>query len=146
MSAEAKPEVNVQQAVPFFWVADIDTSLHFYLDGLGFQMKHKWIHEGRLRWCWLTLGNAAIMLQEHWKEGQHANVPTSPVGVGVSICFTCRDAIALYHEFKSRGLDAKRPFVGNGMWVTSVNDPDGYALFFESVTDVPEETEYKEEK
>ena len=33
-----------------------------------------------------------------------------------------------------------RPFVGNGMWVTSVEDPDGHRLEFESFTDVPEET------
>jgi hypothetical protein len=26
------------------------------------------------------------------------------------------------------------------MWVTSVSDPDGYELYFESPTDVPEET------
>jgi len=35
--------------------------------------------------------------------------------------------------------------VGNGLWVTSVTDPDGYRLDFESLTDMPEESEYKEE-
>ena len=43
-----------------------------------------------------------------------------------------------------RGVDAKRPFVGNGMWVTSMRDPDGYRLEFESVTDAPEESELDE--
>ena len=28
------------------------------------------------------------------------------------------------------------------MWVTSIKDPDGYDLNFESPTDAPEETEY----
>ena len=55
----------------------------------------------------------------------------------------CADAIALYHAFTARGVTAKRPFVGNGLWVTSVQDPDGYRLDFESPTDVPEETEYE---
>jgi hypothetical protein len=32
--------------------------------------------------------------------------------------------------------------VGNGLWVTSVKDPDGYLLDFESPTDTPEETVY----
>jgi len=36
------------------------------------------------------------------------------------------------------------PFVGNGMWVTSLVDPDGYKVLFESATDTPEETEYSE--
>ena len=35
------------------------------------------------------------------------------------------------------------PFVGNGLWVTSVTDPDGYHLYFESPTEVPEETIYE---
>jgi hypothetical protein len=60
--------------------------------------------------------------------------------VGVSIYFICKDALAIYREVTSRGVQAKRPFVGNGMWVTQVTDPNGYNLFFESVTDVPEET------
>jgi hypothetical protein len=30
------------------------------------------------------------------------------------------------------------------MWVTSLTDPDGYRLFFESDTDVPEETKLSE--
>ena len=40
------------------------------------------------------------------------------------------------------GIAASKPFVGNMMWVTSLTDPDGYRLDFESPTDVPEETEY----
>lgn len=34
------------------------------------------------------------------------------------------------------------PFVGNGMWVTSLADPDGYWIDFESLMDVPEEKVY----
>jgi hypothetical protein len=30
------------------------------------------------------------------------------------------------------------------MWVTTVKDPDGYTLDFESPTDAPEESEYSE--
>jgi catechol 2,3-dioxygenase-like lactoylglutathione lyase family enzyme len=70
MVPETRTHHNVQQAVPFFWVKDIDRSLAFYVDGLG------------------------------------------------------------------------RPFVGNGMWVTEIRDPDGYQLCFESPTDAPEESEY----
>ncbi|MFN2387148.1 MAG: hypothetical protein ABR576_12850 [Thermoanaerobaculia bacterium] len=45
---------------------------------------------------------------------------------------------------RSRAIDAGRPFVGNGMWVTSLRDPDGYRLDFESLTDAPEETQLAE--
>jgi lactoylglutathione lyase len=127
---------NVEQAVPFFSVSDMDASLRFYVDGLGFEMTKKWIDEGKLRWCWLQLGGAALMLQ------QFPNVPEGKRGEGVSICFQCKDALAIYHAAIARGIQAKNPFVGNRMWVTVMIDPDGYKLDFESPTDVPEETEY----
>jgi lactoylglutathione lyase len=133
---------NVKQAVPFFMVTDIDASLRFYVDGLGAVMTNRWIPEGRIEWCWLQLGDAALMLQEYRQREGHPGRPEGPLGQGVSVCFMCADAIALYHELISRGVSAKRPFVGNGLWVTSVTDPDGYHLDFESPTDVPEETEY----
>jgi catechol 2,3-dioxygenase-like lactoylglutathione lyase family enzyme len=134
-------EPNVKQAVPFFMVSNIEASIRYYVDGLGFEMTNKWINEGKLRWCWLQRGGGALMLQEFKKEGHHTSAPEGKLGVGVSIYFICEDALALYREFTSRGIQASRPFVGNGMWVTSLSDPDGYRIEFESYTDVPEETE-----
>jgi len=139
---EAKTEPNVQQAIPFLMVTNMDASLRFYLDGLGFQMTKKWIVEGKIRWCWLEIGAAAIMLQDYRPE----RFPKDKLGVGISTCFQCKDAIALYREFTSRGIPAQEPFVGNAMWVTIVRDPDGHVLDFESPTDVPEETKLSEWK
>jgi lactoylglutathione lyase len=134
---------NVQQAIPFFMISSMQKSLNFYVDGLGFVMTRKWIDEGRLRWCWLELGNAALMLQEYGPPRPgHEAPPADKKGVGVSIFFECRNAIAIYHQITSRGIEARRPFVGNSMWLTSVVDPDGYKLDFESVTDAPEESVY----
>jgi catechol 2,3-dioxygenase-like lactoylglutathione lyase family enzyme len=137
-----KNGLNVQQAVPFFGVGDMTTSLRFYVDGLGFEMTKKWIDEGVLRWCWLQKDGAALMLQEYKREGHDSWVPEGEVGVGVSICFICADALAIYRQAIARGLRASKPFVGNGMWVTSMADPDGYRIDFESDTDTPEGTEY----
>jgi catechol 2,3-dioxygenase-like lactoylglutathione lyase family enzyme len=142
MRAKTKNEANLEQAVPFFRVADIEASARYYVDGLGFAMTKKWIDEGKLRWCWLERGGAALMLQEFRKEGHDSWVPAVKVGEGVSICFLCEDALAIYHEVTARGIAASRPVVGNGLWVTSLSDPDGYILEFESVTDVAEDTEY----
>jgi hypothetical protein len=46
----------------------------------------------------------------------------------------------VYHAALARGLTPSRPFVGNGLWVVSLTDPDGYRLDFESPTDAPEGT------
>jgi lactoylglutathione lyase len=145
MKPEEEKEPNVKQAVPFFGVANMEESLRFYVDGLGFKMTRKWIDVGKLRWCWLEHGDAALMLQEFRKEGHDSWLPQGKVGEGVSICFICRDAIEIYRNVTARGIRASRPFVGNGMWVTSLSDPDGYRIDFESYTDAPEETEFSGE-
>ena len=160
MQTAIEKQINVQQAVPFFGVTDMDASLRFYVDGLGFKMKYRWIPdaddenpEGRIRWCWLELGQAALMLQEFRKSGEHnvylegkiSRVPEN-LGAGMSICFQCADSLALYREFKSRGIEIKkRPFVGNHLWCVNVVDPDGYKLWFNSPTDEEEESELEEE-
>ena len=136
--------MNVKQAVPFFRVSSMEASLRYYVDGIGFKMTNRWIDEGKLRWCWLQLDGAALMLQEFRKEGRDSWVPKGKVGEGVSICFQCEDALAIYRDVISRGIQASRPFVGNGMWVTALSDPDGYKIEFESRTDVPEDTQYPE--
>jgi hypothetical protein len=144
MKLETSPGTNVRQAVPFLAVSSIQASVRYYVDGLGFEMANRWLDEGTLRWCWLRLGGAALMLQEFRREGHDSWVPEGKVGLGVSIYFVCEDALAIYRQLVSRGIPASRPLVANGMWVTSLTDPDGYRIAFESETDVPEETEYSE--
>lgn len=137
---------NIKQAVPFFMVQNMEHSLKFYADGLGFEMKNKWTPHGTIEWCWLQRDGAAIMLQEYRKETQHAIDVEGKPGEGVSIWFQCEDALKLYHEFLSGKLNPEEPFVGNGLWDVKIIDPDGYILHFESPTDVPEETKYSEWK
>ena len=142
MTPETKPDPNVRQAVPFFMVSNIEASLRFYVEGVGFKRTNQWIVDDKIRWCWLELGGAAIMLQQYNRDSP---LSTAKLGEGVSVCFQCRDALAIYHEAIARNLKPQRPFVGNNMWVTILTDPDGYKLDFESPTDVPEETVYSED-
>jgi len=99
MENHSKP--NIKLTVPFFRVADMEVSMRFYMDGLGFTITNQWTPRGKIEWCWL-------------------------------------------HEFKERGLTVQEPFVGNGMWVVLLKDPDAYTLDFESLTDVKEEATYTE--
>ena len=148
MNAGTKTEVtttaNVRQAVPFFRVKSIAESLRYYVDGLGFQLAHKWMDEGKLRWCWLELGGAALMLQEFRKEGHNSWLPAGKVGEGVSISFQCQDALEIYRDVTARGIQTAEPFVGNNMWVVALVDRDGYKIEFESPTNVPEDTKFSE--
>lgn len=129
--------MNVSNVVPFLHISNMERSIHYYIDGLGFALKHRWDVDGKLRWCWLDLGGASLMLQEFKKKD-------GKVGEGISLCFTCDDAVALYHAVRARTIEAEEPFVGNAMWVTGLNDPDGFRLYFSSPTDTPEETKLSE--
>lgn len=126
------------QTVPFLWVPDIERSLRFYVDGLGFSVMREWRPEGQIQWAWLQRDGAAVMIQQR-------NLPTSEsLGEGVEIYFVCEDALAVFRELQARGIGAKEPRVGNGMWEFGLEDPNGFKLHFESPTDVPEGTSLSE--
>jgi catechol 2,3-dioxygenase-like lactoylglutathione lyase family enzyme len=144
MEAATTTTAHLTQVVPFLGVTDMERSPRFYLDGLGFTLKNKWEPEGRVRWCWLTRGAASLMVQGFVKQGDGIVMPKGKLGEGILLCFQCEDAVALYHEFRSRSIEAEEPFVGNSMWVTVLRDPDGYKLDVESPTNVPEDTTLSE--
>lgn len=123
-------------------VRDMEISLKFYVDLLGFKITNQWTPRGKIEWCWLERDQASLMLQE--PQNREKFEQEGPKGKGMSICFQCVDALALYREFTEKGIEIKEPFVGNNMWVVRFPDPDGYNLDFESPTDVPEETKYAE--
>jgi len=146
MEQHANLTENVTQAVPFFMVANLQRSLDFYAGGLGFSLINQWIPRDHIEWCWLQLGGAALMLQEIRKNNSVKKYEDRIQGLGVSICFQCRDSLLLYHQFKEKKLNPAEPFVGNGLWVVIITDPDGYRLEFSSPTTVAEETRYSDYK
>ena len=121
-------------------VTNMERSLQYYINGLGFELKMKWEPRGSIEWCWLQFDLASLMLQEY-----RDNKPQAKLGVGMSVCFMCDDALEIYRQIISRGISINtEPFVGNQLWVVGVHDPDGYAVFFESPTEVLEGTTYCE--
>ena len=119
MSTEPATD-NVRQAVPFFSISSMEASVTFYVQGLGFEMTNEWTDDGKLRWCWLELGGAAVMLQEFKREGPDSWVAASPVGVGVSVYFICRDALALYRSFSAK---ATFTTISSSMFRATVHSP-----------------------
>ncbi len=144
MNQETKLQPNIKKTIPFFSVADMEASLRYYVDGLGFTIIYQWTPRGKIEWCCLQREGASLMLQEFRKDGHDAWTPEGKLGTGVSIFFICEDALAIYHEVIVKGIQIAEPYVGNNMWVVSMRDPDGYSIEFESDTDTPEETRYSE--
>jgi hypothetical protein len=129
---------QVQEIVPLLDVRDMASSMAFYIDGLGFEVTLSWTPEGEIRWLRLQQGGAGLMLQTAMPAGAHQAGPAP--GAGVTFCLLCNDACALYQAALDRNLSPQEPFVGNGLWVTRLVDPDGYILDFASPAEAPEET------
>ena len=125
-------------------VSNMEASLKFYVDGLGFKILNTWTPHGKIEWCWLQREGGPLMLQEFRVSENRPYLMGEKPGAGMSNWFQCRDSLALYHEFIGKGVAAKEPFVGNGLWDVQITDPDGYSIHFESSTDVPEETTYSD--
>src|SRR5580698_1590664 len=98
---------NIRLTVPFFMVRDMEVSLQFYVEKLGFKITKQWTPLGKIEWCLLERDAVSLMLQQprdFTKFGEEGEQ-----GKGVSICFQCADALALYHEFMAKGVEIKEP-------------------------------------
>lgn len=136
----------MREAVPFLHVTDIAASVRFY-EQLGFHIAMRWEPQGSLRWCRLEHGAAALMLQDFRTDDGRDLRPTGTLGLGVSVSFTCDDALAIHDAALARGLaPAGEPHVGNGLWTVPYADPDGYRIDIASPTDVPEDTTLAEHR
>ena len=141
MSSTPAPVQNVTAVVPLLMVTNMQRSLAFYVDGLGFVIQNRWVPDGHLRWCWMSLGGAALMLQEAIDSTREKMAAAGVLGNGVSLNFSCGDALAIYRDAAIRGIHTLRePQVGNFSWEVVFADPDGYSIHFSSPTDLPEET------
>jgi predicted enzyme related to lactoylglutathione lyase len=141
MSTTVIPVQNVTAVVPLLMVTNMERSLAFYVDGFGFTIENRWVPDGRLRWCWISLGGAALMLQEAVGSSREKMAAAGVLGTGVSLNFSCSDALAIYREAATRGIHTVRePQVGNFSWEVVFADPDGYSIHFSSPIDLPEET------
>ena len=123
-----RPEsLRLRSAVPGFTVNDIEKSLAWYRDVMGFTVGEGWEHEGRLAGVELVGGSVRFMLsQDDWKKGRDR-----VKGEGFRIyCATVQDVDRLAGQIRARGgtlLQEPR----DEPWGTrdfAVADPDGFKI------------------
>jgi uncharacterized glyoxalase superfamily protein PhnB len=124
------PATAISELVPLLFVDDVESSLAFYRDKLGFCLAMAWEPDGKLNWCRLERDGAAVMLQQACAE----DPPAVERGRGVGFFFNCDDAGAMHRELIANGLSVAPPELAfYGMNQVFVKDPDGYELCFQSV-------------
>jgi uncharacterized glyoxalase superfamily protein PhnB len=122
---------RLQPAVPLLQVFDMQTSLKFYCDVLGFQIVDKTDHDW---WAMIKLGDAVLMLNTAYEDGERPPVP-EPARVrghqDVSLYFEFSDLDALHSHLRAQGYDVRPPAnTSYGLRQLNIKDPDGYELCF----------------
>lgn len=128
MTTPVKP-VALRQLWPLLLVQDIERSLAFYRDRLGFTVVDQAESQGKAFWCRVERDGVSLMLQ----HAEEDDGPAAGRGRGVTFYIVCHDADALFAEFASRGLALAPPQnTYYGMRQLFVPEPDGYVVCFES--------------
>jgi catechol 2,3-dioxygenase-like lactoylglutathione lyase family enzyme len=123
---------GVRQLWPLLHVRDIERSIRFYVDSLGFELAGQAASNGQVFWCRLERGGATLMLERR-PRGLELRSPPAPE---VALYFVCDDVDAMAREFAERGVEMGPPTDAYyGMRQIFVPDPDGYAVCFESPTE-----------
>ena len=131
--------LDIRGLAPLFQVYDMPTSIRFYRDKLGFEVKMTSAAlggEDQFHWCLLELGNAQLMLNTAYEFDRERPVPPDPVRTvahdDTCVYFSCPDVDAAYEEFRSKGVAVEPPKVSPyGMKQLYFPDPDGFGLCFQ---------------
>lgn len=122
-----QPEtLRLQAFHPSLTVDDLQRSLAFYVDGLGFTIKERWERDGELRGVMLVAGRCELSLtQDDWAKGRDR-----VKGVGFRLyAETAQDLDAMAERLRARGIAADGPRDTSwGARVLNVTDPDGFQM------------------
>jgi uncharacterized glyoxalase superfamily protein PhnB len=133
LRARRQPEtLRLRSASPSFTVNDLQRSLAFYRDVLGFTEKERWERDGALHGVELVAGSMSLFLaQDDWQKGRDR-----VKGQGFRIyCDTSQDIDALARQVQERGgtlaeEPKDQPWGGRDF---AVVDPDGFKITIASV-------------
>lgn len=113
-------------AGPSFTVDNLQKSLSFYTDILGFTMGQRWEDKGQLFGAELKAGSVTFMVsQDDWSKGKHRIK-----GAGFRLyCETNQDVDQLAEAIKARGGSlTDEPTTEFGARYITVQDPDGFKI------------------
>ncbi len=124
---ESAKTLRLRSLSPALTVADVEASLEWYRDVVGFHVQEKWEHEGEVGGAALIAGLGPLFLvQDDFAKGRDREK-----GVGVRVHMTtAHDVDDLAKAIKGRGgaLDSPPEDTPWGARAFSLVDPDGYKI------------------
>jgi lactoylglutathione lyase len=125
--APAPKGFALSEVSPGITTNDLQKSLAFYRDVVGFAVEERWEKDGKLAGVQLRAGNVVFMLgQDDWQKGRDR-----VKGVGFRLyCETAQDVDALAKKIESKGgtLDQQPADQPWGMRDFAFTDPDGFKI------------------
>jgi catechol 2,3-dioxygenase-like lactoylglutathione lyase family enzyme len=113
-------------ARPVLHVTDVETSLHFYIDRLGFTSPWRHEEDGRARVAQVDRQGCALILADTWPEKIGKGLMFISLNVQPETQIAALDALRA--ELEAKGVSVKEGSWGYRLLV--VDDPDGNQFFF----------------
>jgi len=104
---------------PVFHVADVQRSIDFYVERLGFEESWRHTESGTLLVAQVEREGCVIILSCQWSENN---------GTGLVFISADQDAESVRADLERRGAPVKEGWWGYRLFTTE--DPDGNRLFF----------------
>jgi catechol 2,3-dioxygenase-like lactoylglutathione lyase family enzyme len=116
-------------------VFDMNASLNFYVDTLGFEIHESAGEKDDVGWVWLKRNDLNLMLNTQYEMPDRPPQPEASrasVHRDTILYLGCPDVDAAYHELVGKGLKCDPPEVAPyGMKQLYLHDPDGYGICFQ---------------
>jgi uncharacterized glyoxalase superfamily protein PhnB len=130
LASRRQPEtLRLRSLTPTYTVSDLERSIAWYRDGLGFVVSERWEEGGRLQGVMLKAGSCTIGLsQDDFAKGRDREK-----GVGFRIyADTAQSVDALAERIRAYGgrIIAEPADTSWGTRSFAVEDPDGFKISF----------------
>jgi glyoxylase I family protein len=127
--------ITLSGPCPLLQVFDMPLALGFYRDVLGFRVLQSSGEGDQVGWVWLGLGDAQLMLNTAYDEGERPSGP-DPARVAAHqdtiLFFGCRDLDGVHAHLAAPTIHADPPRTTHyGMRQVYATDPDGYLVCFQ---------------
>jgi catechol 2,3-dioxygenase-like lactoylglutathione lyase family enzyme len=122
---------NLVSISPFFIVKDLQASIRYYIDRLGFQLEFQGPEDGPY-YAGVKRDGVGIMLKTILPDVLPCPNHTRHAWARWDAYIYTLDPDTLFDEFRQRGVSFVKElsFIDDGLWGFEITDADGYVLAF----------------
>jgi catechol 2,3-dioxygenase-like lactoylglutathione lyase family enzyme len=127
---------NLVSIRPFFIVKDLQASVDYYIERLGFRLDFQGPERGAF-YAQVSRDGAGIFLKAILPDVSPCPNHTRHAWARWDACVDTLDPEVLFKEFRERGASFVKElsFIDDGLWGFEILDADGYVLAFFRIRD-----------